>query len=222
MLAISSVPTSSISPFDRVDALALAARVGGRSAAEYLDSRFHRYATLHLARAASGLAALMLTDRAEWQGVELHYVGPVFSARRAYLPLFKNLILQLCETDKPFVLAAEVESPLVVRDMRRLFPRWIYPRCATSAVPEALRAAAAATAQAFSHIEDLDLETFTSKRSNGLGQGLPDVDASRYQLLLLPCFGQRFSPHELRKDVQHEPHPERARTCAPADLLRAG
>jgi hypothetical protein len=222
MLAISSLPTSSLGPRDRLDARSLAARMGGRSAAEYLDSRFPRYETLHLAHAASGLAALMLTDRADWQGVELHYVGPVFSTRRAYLPLFKEFVLQRCEAERPFLVAAEVESPLVCRDMRRLLPRWIYPRRATDAVPEALRAAATATAQAFSHIEDFDLESFTTRRTQGLGLGLPDLDASRYQLLLLPCFGACFSAHELRKDLQHESQRGRTSGGASTHLLCAG
>ena len=222
MLAISSLPTSSLGPVERLDALSLAARVGGRSASEYLDARFRRYATLHLARAAGGLAALMLTDRADWQGVELNYVGPVFSNRRAYLPLFTDFLLRLCESERPFVVAAELESPLVCRDMRRLLPRWIYPRHATSEVVEPLRAAAVATAQAFSHIEDLDLASFTTKRSQGLGHGLLDLSASRYQLLLLPCFGPWFSAHELRKDLQHESHPGRTNDGTPARLFCAG
>jgi hypothetical protein len=222
MLAISSLPTSSLGPVDRLDSLSLAARMGGRNAAEYLDARFSRYATLHLARAASGLAALMLTDRADWQGVELHYIGPVFSTRRAYLPLFKEFVLRLCETERPFVVAAEVESPLVCRDMRRLLPRWVYPRHADGAAPAPLQAAATAAAQAFSHIEDLDLASFTTRRTQGLGHGLPDLNASRYQLLLLPCFGACFLPHELRKDLQHESHRERTSGGTPAHLFCAG
>jgi hypothetical protein len=222
MLAISSLPTASLGPLDRLESLSLAARMGGRSAAEYLDARFHRYQTLHLARAASGVAALMLTDHADWHGVELHYVGPVFSTRRAYLPLFKAFVLRLCDSERPFVVSAEVESPLVCRDMRRLLPRWIYPQRAAGTVPEPLRAAASASAQAFSHIEGLDLESFTTKRTHGLGHGLPNLDASRYQLLLLPCFGACFAPHELRKDLHHESPRERICTGASADLLRAG
>lgn len=222
MLAISSLPTSSLDPRVRLESLSLAARVGGRSAAEYLDARFDRYRIMHIARFDGGLTALMLTDHALWQGVELHYIGPVFSMRRAYLRLFREFVLRLCDTERPFVVAAEVESPLVCRDMRRLLPRWIYPRSEAGEAAEPLRAAATAIAQAFSHVEDLDLASFTTRRTQGLGHGLPGLNAARYQLLLLPCFGACFSPHELRKDLQHELHRERIIGDVPASLFRAG
>lgn len=204
MLTFSSIPTADLAVADRVEALELARSGGGSGAAEYLEHRFERYATLHLARGERGLSALMLSDRAAWNGVELCYIGPVFSRRRAYLPLFSDFVLRLCDARTPFIVCAEVESALVRRDMRRLLPRWIQPKAPSGAVSQSLRAAATAFAAAFPHIEDLELEGLTSRRREAFGFGRTQPASARYQLLLLPCFGDCFFPRELRKDLTHD------------------
>jgi hypothetical protein len=142
----------------------------------------------------------MFLDRASWNGATLHYVGPVFSTQRAYLPLFAWWVGGLAEQGRPFAVVAEVESALVQRDIQSLLPGWIYPRAEERCVRAELGALAVAAQASFPHVQNVDLATLTTPVVEPVGRHRRH-SSSRYQLLFLPCFGQWFDADRLRKDL---------------------
>jgi hypothetical protein len=198
------------------DWLRFVERGWGARGAGYLSERIAQYSQIHVARACTGVSAVMLTDRAVWGEVEVHYVGPVFSMQRAYLSLFARWVDELATAGAPFCIVAEIESDLVARDMTRLLSHLVYPRAGV-VTPPVVRDAASATSSLFSHVRGFDPATLTTEIVDPFPSRSRRARSSRYQLLLLPCFGAHYAPQTLREELAHGL--ERLKT---RPLLRAG
>ncbi|MGC4093781.1 MAG: hypothetical protein QM756_38940 [Polyangiaceae bacterium] len=196
-LSIASVATPQLSERERDELRSFLEGRWGAAGAGYFTSRLSRYRTLHTGRAGADFTCAMLTDSAARRGVAVHYVGPVFSARRSYLNLFVHWVTELTLASAPFCVVAEVETRRVERDMASLLPAWIYPRPAVT-TPSELYALAQALPALFEHVHGVDRETLTSQVVEPL---TPSPGRTRYQMLMLPCFGDFFAPERLRQEL---------------------
>jgi len=208
-LQIRSVPARTV-PHDLSDSMiALAGRsLPGLDAGAYVRARLACYERALVATAAGRITAFVLVDDAhEVRGAQLVYVGPLFSERSAYLPLFVALVRELLARRRPFHVLAEVQCPKIVLAFEQLFWRSALPRLDGSAVPDDARVVARAFARSISHMGALDEQRMATRADGGTTLYVPrpgyepvtswlerrGVVLARgdSQLLLVSCLGTR-------------------------------
>jgi hypothetical protein len=154
--------------------LALVDRVMPRTTGDpggYFRARLRRYPMAVLAHDAQGLAAFALVDELQEGDGRFHYLGPVISSRRAFLPLLRAVLEDALDRTPPgqvLWLAGELQNPRVLAGVETLFPTLAWPRWRDGHVSAEARAAAALFARRLGHIHDLDLATLRTRTGESL------------------------------------------------------
>ncbi len=178
------VPTADLSAELAFELFALAAEAAGPSFDRTdLERRLALYPSVAIVRDHLGLAAFALLD-VRRRGIELVYLGPLFSRRGAYVALFAGCIERWLDSGEPFCMGVEIENPLV-RDVLSvlLLPTSAYPRPGDPA-SEVVRALARIFGAEFPHLAGLDDRTMTTAADGARRRGFA---SGRSQLALVPC-----------------------------------
>lgn len=147
-------------------------------AGKYVTSRLGAYDAVIVAANGTEIAAFELIQSFDAEGARFVYLGPLFSRRGAYLPLFAWHVGQLAtdNPERPLYLAAEVQSPRALLALHALFPHCAFPRIEDGTVTAEVRAAAAILAEHLGHIEGLDLATLATHADETLYTAQPGCE----------------------------------------------
>ncbi len=125
-----------------------------------VDARLERYEwalTAHEATEANGLRAFILGQTRWIDGEQFFYLGPLYSTRGAFLPLFAYALRTVCANAGPWWLVAEIEHPRLYPLFCHLVPSsWPQPR---APIPPEAKDAARRLAQTLGHVEGLEEST---------------------------------------------------------------
>lgn len=202
-LVVSSHPTSSIPTAGRTEIAALASYSTQASLAPgYLDAALERYPEAILVRAfgfAGPLRACMLVERHASAAGRLVYCGPSFSSRGAYVRAFEELVTALCDEPGPFAIAMEIETPAVLRMLRRLLPTCSLPRSDGQAPTPDAQAMASSLLAMVSHVRDFDGLTMTSRVGRSMRDG---TTPERYVVGFVPCDGTEGAREALLAELR--------------------
>lgn len=180
------VPTATLSAELCRELVALAEEAVGPSFDRaYLERRFALYPMVAIARDRHGLAAFELID-VRRRGIDLVYLGPLFSRRGVYVALFAHCLERWLETERPFCMGMEIENPLVRDMLAYLLPTHAHPR-RDEPPCEDVRALGRIIAAEFGHVKGLDDATMTTSVDESMGRGAGS--GGRYQLMVVPCAG---------------------------------
>jgi hypothetical protein len=168
-LAFSQHPLPLSCPTLRAELAAFAEAVLPGSGA-YVESRLDVYDEAVVARSPDGVAACELIQAFDVDGAHFVYLGPLFSRRGAYFPLFAWYVGRLAESapDRPLYLAAEVQSPEVLLAFHALFPHSAFPRVEDGGAPADAREAAEALAARLDHLGALEPGTLATRSGQTL------------------------------------------------------
>jgi hypothetical protein len=152
----------------------------------YLETRFDRYPIVATAWQAGELRAFLLLDERQSPGARLTYLGPLFSRGGAYLDLFAWILRARLALGIDCCLGMEFESDVAESALRRLLPTSAFPTERDGHVPLGVAALAQAFAEAFPHIEGLDLARLRTAMNRPM---VPGTRRTHYQMMLVPCAG---------------------------------
>lgn len=209
------VPTTTLTAAHRRELVALAEESAGPSfERSYLERRLALYPMVAMARDRHGLAAFELIDLRR-RGLDLVYLGPLFSRRGVYVALFAHCLERWLDAGKPFCMGMEIENPLVRDMLMHLLPTRAHPR-RDEPPSESVRALGRIFAAEFAHMKGLDDCTMTT----AVGESMARCGSAggRYQLMVVPCSGEGEGEGE--GDAREALRDELARGLASIDALR--
>lgn len=207
------VPTTTLTAVHRRELVALAEEsVGPTFERSYLERRLAIYPMVAMARDRHGLAAFELID-VRRRGLELVYLGPLFSRRGVYVALFAHCLERWLDAGKPFCMAMEIENPLVRDMLAHLLPTCAYP-IRDEPPSECIRALGRIFAAEFAHVKGLDDLTMTTAIAEPMTRCGATI--GRYQMMVVPCSGSGENGVQSREALRRE----LAQGLASIDALR--
>ncbi len=184
---------------------------------EYLRQRFSSYERIVTAHDRQGLASFQLIQEFVHNDQYYVYLGPLFSRRKAYLPMFlTSLDRWLADNrDRTVHFMAEIQNPEILLVFKTLFLHTSFPLLHTCDVPSAVQETARIFASRIDHISQLDTRNLSTHGEDTLYQpknGFPDilnwlrargVDVERgdSQILLLTAGASIRERQRLRADL---------------------
>ncbi|MDT3415457.1 hypothetical protein QO009_001315 [Brevibacillus aydinogluensis] len=135
----------------------------------YLAERFPLYDAVLMAHDETGLASFQLIQRFQTDHGRFVYLGPLFSLRKAYLPMLLHFFRSAMDTwpDEPLHFMAELQNPALLLVCKTLFPR-SYPLLHTREIPPTVRQTAQAFVERIGHIDGFRPDNLTSRSSHTL------------------------------------------------------
>jgi hypothetical protein len=183
----------------------------------YLAERFPLYDAVLMAHDESGPAAFQLV---QWFWTEqgwFVYLGPLFSLRKAYLPMLFHFFRSAMDTwpDETLYLMAELQNPELLLVCKTLFPR-SYPLLRTREIPLSVRQTAHVFVERVAHIEGFRPDNLSSRGCHTLyipatGSGAVmtwlhargvRLDRGDSQILLLTCPADASSRSRLIREME--------------------
>lgn len=124
----------------------------------FVEPRLKIYDDVILAYDDQWITSFGMVQEFDLDETHYAYIGPLFSRRGAYLPLFTWYAGQLAEraAGRRLFLAAEVQNPEVLLAFHILFSESVYPRIEGGPLPDDIRDAVATFAAQLSHIGAVD------------------------------------------------------------------
>ncbi len=182
--------TSRLSAVDRTAIVRLCNQRGVDTS--FVLSRYRRYPLIAILNDAWGLAAFQLMDArpaAHATARDLVYLGPLVSARGAYVPLFAAIVERLVATGRPFWAASEIETPRVLATLTRLLPTRAFPAAQCTLSSADTHDVLAGFAAAYDHIEGFDPSDLTTRVTQSIGRCASPEAPCRYTLTLFGSDG---------------------------------
>lgn len=135
----------------------------------YLAERFPLYDAVLMAHDESGLAAFQLMQRFRTDQGWFVYLGPLYSRRKAYLPMLFHFFRSAMDTwpDETLHFMAELQNPDLLLVCKTLFPR-SYPLLQTREIPLTVRQTAHVFVERIAHIEGFRPDNLSSRGSHTL------------------------------------------------------
>ncbi|MFY0545537.1 hypothetical protein [Brevibacillus sp. H7] len=186
---------------------------------EYLKRRFSSYHSVLTAHDEQGLAAFQLIQQFTRNDQLFLYLGPLFSQRKAYLPMFLAAFDRWLAGNhgRTVHLMAEIQNPEILLVFKTLFFHTSYPILHTAAIPPSVQETARIFASRFDHISQLDTRNLSTRGEDSLYQskkGTEDilawmrsrgvhVERGDSQILLLTAGGSLRERHRIKADLLH-------------------
>jgi hypothetical protein len=145
----------------------------------YLQNRLHTYEAILTARDRHGLAAFQLMQRFTKDEQHYLYLGPLYSRRKAYLPLFLSSFEGWMRTYRkdPFHVMAEIQNPDILLVFKALFLHTAYPQLHTVDIPLRVQQTARIFAEELNHISHLEPSKLSTRSNQTLYLPKPGKDA---------------------------------------------
>jgi hypothetical protein len=139
-------------------------------AAKYLNERKSVYHAAVAVEQRQKFLAVALVQEFASADRRFAYLGPLFSTRGGYLPLFAWYSARLVAQgpEQSLYLAAEIQSPEVLLAFALLFPQSSFPRIEDGAIPPDVRAAAEVFAARLDHIGTLNPDNLATRSEETL------------------------------------------------------
>ncbi|USG63436.1 hypothetical protein NDK47_14745 [Brevibacillus ruminantium] len=130
----------------------------------YLGEKFKAYPEMLMAFDETGLAAFQLIHSFSQNDEDYIYLGPLFSVRKAYLPMFLQYFDMLLSQypKQAFHLMAELQNPSLLLIFKTLFRRTSYPALQEKSIPSCTQQVASIFASHLGHIEHFQPHTLSS------------------------------------------------------------
>lgn len=144
----------------------------------YLTERFPLYDAVLMAHDESGLAAFQLMQRFRTDQGWFVYLGPLYSRRKAYLPMLFHFFRSAMDTwpDETLHFMAELQNPDLLLVCKTLFQR-SYPLLQTRKIPLTVRQTAHVFVERIAHIEGFRPDNLSSRGSHTLYRAAAGSDA---------------------------------------------
>ncbi|MEJ8544788.1 hypothetical protein [Brevibacillus borstelensis] len=174
MIQIAFQPVSSLTELQRDACQALAETAlplaESTDMADYLHERFQSYPFILHAQDDMGLAAFQLIDAFPDIGEHFYYMGPLFSRRRAYLPMFLEYFRSTWQkhSHETFHMLAELQNPDLLLTFKTLFRRTSYPALDALKAPAPVQKTAQIYANRLAHITHFQPSSLSSHHAETL------------------------------------------------------
>jgi hypothetical protein len=136
----------------------------------YLQDRLHTYDAILTARDRYGLTAFQLIQQFTKDEQHYLYLGPLYSRRKAYLPMFLSSFEGWMRKyrKEPFHMMAEIQNPDILLVFKTLFLHTAYPQLHTMDIPLWVQQTARIFAEELNHISHLDTSNLSTRANQTL------------------------------------------------------
>lgn len=138
----------------------------------YMREKINVYDEAVIAYGVKSIKAFHLIQRFEEKETVYVYMGPLFSLRNAYLPMFDFFYnwIQEENENKQLYLMGEIQHPEILLVFTTLFGEYSYPQIKSSILPTNIVDAAQKIANRYDHIQEFNVERFSTYSSVSLYQ----------------------------------------------------